>query len=271
MRNIHRARSRTTLTLFSVPRPWVGHIGDIQWNAMSSWKRLPLEVEIIIIGDDDGTAEACSELGLQHSPFVARTEAGTPMANSAFALAKERASHQLLCYANADIVLCDDFARAVRQNVGRDDGRPILLFGRRTDIEISGRLRFEPGWQERLRELGEKAGFLHGTGVDYLVFSNDLYPRIPAFALGRGCWDIWLINAAIAAGADVMDATPIVRAWHQNHDYDHLPADVRVNHPRGRRVWKSKGAENAHNRSLVEDPSWLTPYHHRVRVLVGNA
>ena len=52
------------LTIFSTPKPFLGHIEVIQRNAIESWKRLEANVEIILIGDDPGTAEVCRELGL---------------------------------------------------------------------------------------------------------------------------------------------------------------------------------------------------------------
>jgi hypothetical protein len=254
------------LTLFSVPRKWEGHIGDIQWNALSSWKRLHPDLEIIVIGDEGGTAEACLALGVEHESSVGRTAFGTPMVSSIFKLARERSRNSLQAYVNADIVLCHDFMDAVTHHIHRQDV-PSMLFGRRTNIDIVGRMPFETGWEEKVRALGTRTGYRSPGGADYFVFSRDLYKEIPAFALGRGAWDIWLIHAALSTKADVMDASQIVDAWHQNHDYDHLPPEIQKDHPRGRRDWTNKGLESAYNRALVMDPTWLSPYHDLVRVL----
>jgi hypothetical protein len=185
-------------------------------------------------------------------------------------LAKDYGRYPLLAYINADIMLCDDFTRAVQSYAARGRGKQVLLFGRRTNVDISGRLSFGNGWQKDLQDLGRETGYRSPGGADYFVFSRNLYPDIPAFALGRGAWDIWMIHAALAAGADVLDASAIVQAWHQNHDYDHLPGEVQANHPRGRRDWTSKGVETVYNEALFADPSWLTPYHDLVQVL-GNS
>ena len=61
------------LTLFSTPKPFRGHIGVIQRNALKSWTLLHPDVEIILFGDDEGTADICRELGLQHEPHVERS------------------------------------------------------------------------------------------------------------------------------------------------------------------------------------------------------
>ena len=45
------------LTIFSTPKPFQGHIGVIQRNAIGSWKQLHPDVEIVLFGDDEGAAE----------------------------------------------------------------------------------------------------------------------------------------------------------------------------------------------------------------------
>ena len=41
------------LTIFSTPKPFRGHIGVIQRNAIESWKRIHPDVEIILFGDEE--------------------------------------------------------------------------------------------------------------------------------------------------------------------------------------------------------------------------
>jgi hypothetical protein len=55
------------------------------------------------------------------------------------------------------------------------------------------------------------------------VFPRGLYQQLPPFALGRPWFDQWLIWKARHLGASVVDATPVVMAVHQNHDYSHMP------------------------------------------------
>jgi hypothetical protein len=42
------------LTLFTTAKPFEGHSGVIQRNALKSWKRLHPDVEVILFGDDAG-------------------------------------------------------------------------------------------------------------------------------------------------------------------------------------------------------------------------
>ena len=44
------------LTLFSTCKPFHGHNGVIQRNALKSWRLLHPDIEIILFGDDEGVA-----------------------------------------------------------------------------------------------------------------------------------------------------------------------------------------------------------------------
>src|SRR5271156_609275 len=103
------------LTIFTTAKPFRGHIGGIQRNAIRSWKLLHRDIEVILFGDDEGSAEAARELGARHEPEVKKNEFGTILVSSMFQRAQELASHNLLCYANCDIVLLPDFMEALEK------------------------------------------------------------------------------------------------------------------------------------------------------------
>jgi len=231
------------LTLFSIPKAFQGHIGVIQRNAIQSWKQLHPDVEIILFGNDQGTAEAAREFGLRHEPNVARNEFGTLLVDSVFARAQSLAHHDVLCYANCDIVLLGDFCRALHRL--RKVHRDFLMIGRRTNVDILGPLPFEePDWEERLRELASHYGKRRGSDwIDYFAFSRGLYPSdIPPFAIGRTSWDNWLVWKVLDLRKPVVDVSSLVLAVHQNHDYSH--------HPQGQEgVWK--GLEAGRNAQLA--------------------
>jgi hypothetical protein len=46
------------LTFFTTAKPFGGHNGIIQKNALKSWALLHPEVELILFGDEEGAAEA---------------------------------------------------------------------------------------------------------------------------------------------------------------------------------------------------------------------
>ena len=102
------------LTLFSTAKPFHGHSGVIQRNALKSWTLLHPDAEVILFGDEDGAAEACRDLGIRHEPKVSHNENGTKYLNYIFDRANEISHHNILCYANCDIMLTADFRAAPR-------------------------------------------------------------------------------------------------------------------------------------------------------------
>jgi hypothetical protein len=60
-------------------------VSDVtQRNTLKSWALLHSDVEVIVFGAEEGTAEVCGELGLQHEAEVELSEFGTPLLNYAF-------------------------------------------------------------------------------------------------------------------------------------------------------------------------------------------
>lgn len=162
-----------------------------------------------------------------------------------FARAQLMASHDILCYVNADIVLMSDFALAIGQLAGRL--RSFLMVGQRWDVNVTELLAFDSSWEDRLRADLSGRGELHAvTGIDYFAFRRGLWEEIPPFAIGRTIWDEWLLYRARSRGAVIVDATEVVTAVHQNHDYSHASGGAKEV------VWT--GPEAAANLKLAGGP-----------------
>ena len=232
------------LTFFSTPKPFQGHIDVIQRNALESWKRVETDVEIILFGNDEGAAEVCRELGIRHVPDVRRNAHGTKYLASIYDQAQELARYDVLCHVNCDILLLDDFARALRQVAGQP--AKFLMSGRRWDVDIREALDFKTSdWPEQVRKLALRTNHQRPPNwIDYFAFRKGLFhQQIPEFVIGRPGWDNWLIWFAGSSGAQVVDASSMVCAVHQNHDYSY--------HPDGEKgVWE--GEEAQQNYKLLE-------------------
>lgn len=212
----------TLLTLFSAPKPFTDpHIAMIQRNAIRSWTLLP-DVEIILLGEEMGLAEAAKELGVKHLPNVARNKSGTPLISSMFQLARENSNSELLCIVNADMILMSDFVEAAKKVKGQRS--EFVLLSQRWDYDIANPVDFAEGWESRLGESVRKQNQLHRpAGSDFFLFPKSCYADIPNFIIGRAGWDNWMIYKARKEGWPVIDCTPSVMIVHQNHDYGHLP------------------------------------------------
>jgi len=217
------------LTLFAAPKPSLdSHIELIQSNAVRSWLALGPQVEVLWIGDEPGLGKAAAEIGVRHLAQVVRNSSGTPLVSSVFELAQQAASHSLLGYVNADILLFDDFLTSVDTVADRFDR--FLIVGQRWDLSISSELNFEEDWSSGIRVRLGQDGLLHPpAGSDYFVFPRGSFGGLPAFAIGRAGWDNWMIYAARRMRFPVVDASQAITAVHQNHDYAHLP-DGRPHH-----------------------------------------
>jgi len=246
------------LTIFTTPKPFSGHNKVIQINAIRSWLLLRPECQVILIGDEKGVAEVASALGVLHIPDVECNEYGTPLIDSMFSRAQNIARYQLMCYVNADIILMSDFLPAV-QSVHK---YPFLMVGQRWDLELNESLKFDDTqWESRLRTHVTEQGKLHPKGgSDYFVYSRGLYDDIPPFVIGRGGWDNWLIYQARRLRVPVIDASKVITAVHQNHDYSHIPSGEAV-------VWK--GPEAIRNLELTREGEHAFTLEHATWILTS--
>jgi hypothetical protein len=212
------------LTIFSTPKPFRGHINVIQRNAIQSWKRIDSKVEIILFGDEEGTAEAAREFTLVHVPNVPKNEHGTKLLSGFFEPAQRMARFDLLCYINCDIMMLPSFSGAIER--ATTSFPQFLMVGQRWNTDVLEPWNFSHAdWDKRLESfVSEHGSLLDETGIDYFAFRRGLYQEIPALVIGRIWWDHWLIWRARSLGTPVVNATQVVKAVHQNHDYSYHPA-----------------------------------------------
>ena len=166
------------ITLFSAPKPFTdSHIATIQHNAIKSWTLLP-DVDVILLGEEEGLAKAARELGVKHIPDVACSENGTPLISSMFQLARENSDSNLLCIINADMLLMSDFVEAAKQAVKLKE--KFVLLSQRWDLDVSEPIDFSEGWQDRQSSIVNRQGVLHRpAGSDFFLFPEPATPMFP--------------------------------------------------------------------------------------------
>jgi hypothetical protein len=175
----------------------------------------------VLFGDEEGTAACASELGVRHVPDVACNEFGTPLLNDTFKKAEEAAGFGHLCYVNTDIIL----PAVLTESVKSLPFDAFLLTGQRMYVDVHAELDFSDAehsqaTQDLLRSMGE---LRFSSGTDYFVFTKGALGELPPFAVGRPGWDNWMVYRARQLHLPVVDASPLMLAFHQNHDYAHVP------------------------------------------------
>ncbi len=213
------------LTIFTAPKPFTDpHIDLIQRNAIRSWIQISHDVEILLLGDEAGIAEAALDLQVNHIADVRRNVQGTPLVSSIFEKAREAGHADLLMFTNTDMLFFPDTLDLILEM--QKNASKFVLLGQRYDLDIDKKLDFSPGWPQQLRAKVQANGGLHPLGgSDYFIFPRSLFEYIPDFAIGRAGWDNWMIYHAMSQGWLVVDATPSLMVIHQNHGYGHLAGD----------------------------------------------
>lgn len=212
------------MTIFTTPKPFVGDTRVRQINALKSWKALHPDIEIIIFGDEEGTEDITSELGLKHISNVERNEFGTPLLNSMFSIAGEIGNYTIQAYINTDIVFIGDLRKVTEINRFKE----FVVVGQRWDIYLTTLIDFcSPFWRELLLKSVKDLGSLHPPkGSDYFIFPRNTMSDMPPFAVGRTGWDNWVIYNCRRKHIPVINATNVITAIHLNHDYSHVKGNI---------------------------------------------
>ncbi len=218
------------LTLFAVPKPFAGDTAIAQFNAISSWRQLDDFANVVLVGDEKGTAEVAHELQVRHISNIETNFNGTPLLSDVFKKVHQVTTTPYLAYCNCDIILFDDFEHAVTQLIATQEFDQFVATGVRTNADVNRRIDFDsPEEVLALRRLFERHGQTDALVCkDYFVFSRELYRSIPKFAVGRGNWDNWMLHNAKANKIPVVSLGRSVLAGHQNHDYLHAGNRMKI-------------------------------------------
>lgn len=208
------------LTIFSCPKEFKGHIGIIQRNAIKSWLLLNPRPEILLFGNERGIKSICREFDLNHLPDVDCSAYGTPLINDMFKKAQKIARNRFLCYVNSDIIFFQDFIEAFR--IVSSKKKNFLMVGRRYSLNIKNHLNFNRNWEKDIKKRIVSERLNPPWAIDYFIFNNGFFEKIPPLVVGRSSWDNWIIYNSVSKRKNVIDATKIIKAIHQRHDYSHL-------------------------------------------------
>jgi len=141
-----------------------------------------------------------------------------PQYDCLYNTAAQLATSEFLVYINSDIILFNDFVKALQTSSSQFDD--FLMVGRRIDLQYPHLIDYSnPLWRENLQENAIQSGKLHGEyGVDYFAYRRIYSPELPPFLVGRVLWDSYLVAKYIKGqNKTSIDSTKVVFAIHLNH------------------------------------------------------
>lgn len=78
-----------------------------------------------------------------------------------------------------------------------------------------------------MRMLARETGRLRDPGAkDYFVYRRGLFDGMPPFIVGRAVYDSWMIVHALRSCDQVVDATDVITAVHQDHPAGTAPVST---------------------------------------------
>ena len=216
------------ITFLSSPKPFIGNTGTIQRKAIVSWQSVHPDVEVIIYGSGDGVAEACLDMQVQHVPEILSAPSGTPYFNGIITHSRTHARHDVQCYLNCDILVTKEIL-AVVSSVKFDS---YLVVGQRIDLKEDAVIDVLDDWKQELRRLkAEGKASLHSTsGMDYFIFSRNMWEGLPPLVIGRGGYDGALLAYCLRNRTPIINGTLTFPVFHQFHDYGHVQGGVNTAH-----------------------------------------
>ena len=214
------------VTIFAMPKAFVGDATLIQRNAIRSWVQLSPAVDVLLFGDEEGIAEFAAENEVAHLGHVDRNANGTPLVSTAFSTAHQVSTSPVLVYCNADVILDRSFVSAMEQLSNQSQYENWLAIGQRTNLSVDREIDFNDETQLQWLEQHLKATGRKSSAVckEYFAFNRELFQQVPPFAVGRGNWDNWMVASVKPDGIPVVDLSQMVAAIHQDHDYSHMQA-----------------------------------------------
>ncbi|MCX8112390.1 MAG: hypothetical protein N3E49_04230 [Bacteroidia bacterium] len=260
------------LSVFACPRAFSNsYIAAIQRKAIQSWLRLHSQVEVILMGRDEGVAEVSQEFGLRYIPEIEYNERGVPILSSLFRLAAQHSSYDLLVYTNADILISSRLVKALQAIQQR--WKNFLLVSAPWIISYD-EVEEVNGNETLLIQRAHKSPT--PSGVDIFAFSKSTYWKVfvqmPPFLVGRLAWDFWLMAEPVLRGIPAIDGTDYVTIFHPDdrrstHYLGAEQAVVYTNHPDMQ--YNATLSDVAHQITRLELPYELDAYGRLISRVVG--
>ena len=161
---------------------------------------------------------------------------------------------------NIPLRLRQSFASRQQQQTSTSMGGSNTSIGQSDEEQSSSGLSFRSTFQWAshpifIRSLQQQD---RTDAEDLFFWSRGFFSKakiqVPDFHIGRPAYDNWLVHAAIHSWMPVIDATDVLIAYHQQHNYDHL-REKGESSEKQKSYWG--GAEQEENYALgIDNGGW---------------
>jgi hypothetical protein len=208
-----------TITFICCPKPFLPEYKNIQTNAILSWKNLKCCNNIVVVGDEFGIEEFCTENNLINEKNVNRNEWGTPLLDSIFELGYKH-SEKYVCYVNSDIIFLEDFDKTF-EVIFKLNKDKFLFTGRQWSVKIDYLINFKDNdeVQKLILDVKNYNKQNASCAIDYFLHTKTTFEKILPFAIGRWHWDRWLMYEALRINIMTIDLSDTIMAIHQDAKY----------------------------------------------------
>ncbi|KAK9113634.1 hypothetical protein Syun_020431 [Stephania yunnanensis] len=251
---IHQFQSSDgpSVTIFCVPKSFVGSVGDRQVFAVRSWLALSPDVKVVLFGTDPSLLSVAAAIGSRVSvePTIDFTFLGSPFFHSMMARALASAS-DISVLIDPEIVLLPDFMSALRFSHKLDQDWFLIANSPNIShfpfvLDENEQWLHENGKLAKLKKLqaflNQKGQWFRCSERILMAWNNGGLPLhsgvLPPFLYGKGLHNQWLLNEALASDYRfVFDATNAISSFYLD-DLLGLPnREVRESH----REWEIVG------------------------------
>lgn len=205
------------ITIYSTFRTFeIKEYNKIQRDALESWLKLDPRPEILILGNDPGTARVCKEYGVTHIDSVPVTRCGTPYLNAMIEMAEAYAANDIMLLLAGDVMIAQDTIDVARKMKKLTD--KFCVCARKKHVE----------WNKGKKKFSFKKWATWQAG-DYYMHTKGLFDGMPAFLIGRHLCEKYMYRMACQANA-LVDATDRITVLHQSHPHFFRPENKEVDY-----------------------------------------
>src|SRR5215469_8183888 len=127
------------ITILTAFKPFVGVTRVHQTNALSSWKALADDVEILVFGEPEIFAPSVEPFGARVVPGIPHAQDGRVRADTIFEFGRLHGKYDFQAYVNGDILLMRDFVNAFHTIRFPQ----FVMIGQRTNVDVHETISFE--------------------------------------------------------------------------------------------------------------------------------